>query len=93
MNFIYTPRSKHPSKEQRIAYYSTITDKNKFTDERVLEMPDGMKLLKSYMMFYCLENGKRGGELQEALSVIPSKKLQGELAVNQAKGFGRSGGS
>ena len=90
LNFIYTPRSKHPSKEQRIAYYSTITDKNKFTDERVLEMPDGMKLLKSYMMFYCLENGKRGGELQEALSVIPSKKLQGELVVNQAKGFGRS---
>ena len=28
LNFIYTPRSKHPSKEQRIAYYSTITDKN-----------------------------------------------------------------
>lgn len=90
LNFIYTPRSKHPSKEQRIAYYNSIVDKNKFKDEMILEMPDGIKLLKLYMMFYCLENGKKAGDLQESLAVIPNKKLQGTLVVEQAKGFGRS---
>ncbi len=90
LNFIYTPRSKHPSKEQRIAYYHSIINKDKFKDEVVLEMPDGMKLLRLYMMFYCLENGKNGGDLQEALAAIPSKKLQGTLVVDQAKGFGCS---
>lgn len=90
LNFIYTPRSKHPSKEQRIAYYNSIVDNNKFQDEVILEMPDGIKLMKLYMMFYCLENKKNASDLQESLVVIPNRKLQGTLVVEQAKGFGRS---
>ena len=90
LNFIYTPRSKHPSKEQRLAYYNSIVDKNKFNDEVVLEMPDGMKLLKLYIMFYCLENRVNAGDLRETLAVVPNKKLQGVLVVDQAKGYGRS---
>ena len=85
-----SPRSKHPSKEQRIAYYNSIVDNNKFQDEVILEMPDGIKLLKLYMMFYCLENKKNASDLQESLAVIPNRKLQGTLVVEQAKGFGRS---
>lgn len=42
------------------------------------------------MMFYCLENKKNASDLQESLAVIPNKKLQGTLVVEQAKGFGRS---
>lgn len=90
LNFIYTPRSKHPSKEQRLAYYNSIVDKNKFNDEVVLEMSDGMKLLKLYIMFYCLENRVNAGDLRETLAVVPNKKLQGVLVVDQAKGYGRS---
>lgn len=42
------------------------------------------------MMFYCLENKKNASDLQESLVVIPNRKLQGTLVVEQAKGFGRS---
>lgn len=57
--FLYTPRSKHPSQEQRIAYYQTIINPDKFKDEMVLQLPDGMNFMQKYMMYYCLENQKK----------------------------------
>ena len=55
LNFLYTPRSKHPSKEQRIAYYNTLIRPDKFTDTVILEMPYGMGLLNKYAMHNGLE--------------------------------------
>ena len=37
-----------------------------------------------------MENRVNAGDLRETLAVVPNKKLQGVLVVDQAKGYGRS---
>ena len=90
LNFLYTPRSKHPSKEQRIAYYNTLIRPDKFTDTVILEMPYGMGLLNKYAMHNGLENNIDYNNLKAFLSVIPNKTLQGEMVVKRGRDFGRS---
>ena len=90
LNFLYTPRSKHPSKEQRIAYYNILIRPNKFTDTVILEMPYGMGLLNKYAMHNGLENNIDYNNLKAFLSVIPNKTLQGEMVVKRGRDFGRS---
>lgn len=90
LNFLYTPRSKHPSKEQRIAYYNTLIRPDKFTDTVILEMPYGMGLLNKYAMHNGLENKIDYNNLKAFLSVIPNKTLQGEILVKRGRDFGRS---
>jgi len=51
MKFIYTPRSKHPLKEDYPAYYGSILKDKKFNDDKVLEMGDGMEYLRMYFLY------------------------------------------
>lgn len=90
LSFLYTPRSKHPSKEQRIAYYSTLIDPAKFADTLVLDMPFGMELLNRYVMHNSLENKLNHNDLQQTLAIIPTPQVQSEIVLNRARGFGRS---
>lgn len=90
LNFLYTPRSKHPSKEQRIDYYKTIVNPDKFKDETILQLPDGMDFMQKYIMYFCLENQKKGDQLKELLAPIPNGRLQAAIVMDRAQGFGRS---
>ena len=88
--FLYTPRSKHPSKEQRIAYYGTIINPDKFADTVILDMPCGMQLLERYIMHNSLENKLNYNDLQELLAAIPNREVQGAIVMKRAQGFGKS---
>lgn len=83
LNFLYTPRSELPSKEQRIPWYSGIIDSDKFQDEVILQMPYGMDLIRLYTMFGTLEQNKQG-KTEEVLPLIANRKIKGELVVNGA---------
>lgn len=86
ITFLYTPRTEHPTKEQRPAYYRGIVNPDKFKDEVILEMPYGMELVNRYMLFVSLENGtaaERGNELSE----IRNQRVKGEVIVGRAAGM------
>ncbi|MCM1032063.1 MAG: TlpA family protein disulfide reductase [Oscillibacter sp.] len=86
LTFLYTPRTEHAKKEQRIAYYSTIICPDKFQDDVVLDMPYGMDLLRRYTMFVSMENNL-GGKMESHLPLIPNQRLKGELVANGASGI------
>ena len=88
--FIYTPRSKHPSKEQRIAYYGTLINPEKFADTVILDMPYGMELLNRYVMHNNLENKLNYNDLQQTLAIIPNRQVQSEIVLKRAQGFNKS---
>lgn len=86
LTFLYTPRTEHPKKEQRIAYYSTIVSPDKFCDDVVLDMPYGMELVNRYILYITLEKGPAGKEMDK-ISLIPDNRVKGELVVGQAAGM------
>lgn len=81
--YLYSPRSEHPTREQRLSYYSTIINPDKFKDDLVLQMPYGMDLLKRYTLFITLEK-KLGNNWQQVLEEIQNVRLKGELIVDKA---------
>lgn len=83
ISFLYTPRSEHPKKEQRLAYYSTIVNLDKFRDDVLLQMPYGMQLLNLYLTFITIDAGK-AGDLELSLSSIINNRLKGEVVLERA---------
>lgn len=83
LTFLYTPRTEHPKKEQRIAYYSTIVSPDKFSDDVVLDMPYGMELVNRYILYVTLEKGPAGKEMDK-ISLIADNRVKGELVIGQA---------
>ena len=86
INFIYTPRSAHPSKEEYPAYYNTIIQKYKYCDTRVLNLGDAMNRVNRYAM-YCNMNAAekvKGNTdyLKAALDAICNDTLKGMYVVN-----------
>lgn len=81
--YLYSPRSEHPTREQRLSYYSAIINPDKFKDDLVLQMPYGMDLLKRYTLFITLEK-KLGNNWQQVLEEIQDVRLKGELIVDKA---------
>lgn len=51
LNFLYTPRSRHPEKSDWPAYYHSIARDNRFPDDTVLETLNGARLLGLYPRF------------------------------------------
>ncbi len=86
LSFIYTPRSEHPQKEQRPAYYASIITPDKFKDEVILEMPYGMDLVRKYIMYVAMESGKPD-QTQDILSAIPNRRIKGEVVAGRAAGI------
>lgn len=86
ITFLYTPRSVHPKKAERPAYYATIADPEKYKDDVVLQFPYGMDLVNKYITFSTLENGLPN-ELETVLSLLPNRNLKGEMSVRRAGGF------
>lgn len=78
-----TPRKKHPRKEERMPYYATIIDPEKFTDDVVLQMPWGFNLLDRYTQFVGNENGTKYTDIPAVLACIPNMRLQGELVLQR----------
>lgn len=87
LTFLYTPRSAHPTKEQRPAYYTTLLSPDKFKDDVVLQMPYGMDLVRMYTMFARMESGQSAFDMDAIVKLIPATRVQGEIVANKVSGF------
>lgn len=86
ITFLYTPRSVHPKKEERPAYYKTIINPEKYREDVILQLPYGMDLLNKYVTFASLEKGV-SPDLENILPLIFNENLKGEMVVRRAHGF------
>ncbi len=67
MNFLYTPRGKHPNKKDYPPYYQTIIQKDKFCDSRFLRLGETEGLVNHYVLFASL-NGTNPPAKEERLA-------------------------
>ena len=79
--FLHTPREKRPE------YYSHIVSARKYTDDKVLQFPEGIKMLISYTSFAYNEDGKKydvESYTDDCLSYLGNDRLKGEYVVNNS---------
>ena len=79
--FLHTPREKHPEKSMRPEYYSHIVSARKYTDDKVLQFPEGIKMLISYTSFAYNEDGKKydvESYTDDCLSYLGNDRLKGD---------------
>ena len=85
--FLQTPRSKHPKVSDRPEYYKQIINSKKFADERVLDFPNGITMLRLYSIFAVNEKDVNPADKalyeQTCLEAIPSDRLRGEFVVSR----------
>lgn len=85
--FLQTPRSKHPKVSDRPEYYKQIINSKKFADERVLDFPNGITMLRLYSIFAVNEKDVNPANKalyeQTCLEAIPSDRLRGEFVVSR----------
>ncbi|MCK7558595.1 TlpA family protein disulfide reductase [Chitinophaga sedimenti] len=48
LSFLYTPHSAHPTKEQYPAFFSEVSQPNKYADGKLLQLGEGEKLMSFY---------------------------------------------
>ncbi|MDI3319800.1 TlpA family protein disulfide reductase [Pinibacter soli] len=77
LNFLLTPRKAHPTEAERMPYYSTIEQKNKFPDDDILSMPNGMKFMRSYASF----TGKPKSTLKERSEYFTTDVQKGAYLI------------
>lgn len=83
--FLYTPRGKHPAKNDYPAYYQTIIQNDKFCDSRFLRLGETEMHVNNYILFASL-NGTNPPSKEERLAwslrQICNDTLKGALLVN-----------
>lgn len=88
LNYLFMPKPQGyvwPEKEDYGRYYSGIVSSRKFTDEQVLKMPEGFRLLNQYVGYAARMAGeKRQGADWE---IIPSDALKGELLLKRLERY------
>jgi thiol-disulfide isomerase/thioredoxin len=90
LNFLFTPRAKHPDREIYPEYYDYILKQRAPVSERLLELPEGLKYVRLYAMFSVMSDAEKpkAGEWQKAtLSKIPNDLLKGYYAVNSLRPY------
>lgn len=84
LNYLCTPKPQGytwPEKSDYPHYYSSIVSAGKFTDEVVLDMPEGFRLLGQYVDFATrMSSPDQQGERWE---IVPSEVLRGELILKR----------
>ncbi len=74
LNFLRTPRSKHPKKSDYPAYYSTIVVKNKFPNDQILGTLYGKRAMSMYAEFAA----GSGADMNQVLSFLTTTTQKGE---------------
>ncbi|WEK18979.1 MAG: TlpA disulfide reductase family protein [Candidatus Pedobacter colombiensis] len=84
VNFLRTPRSKHPQKTDYPAYYNSIVEKNKFPDDDVLNTLYGSRYLGMYAEFAA---GSRS-DVNQRLAFLTTTRQKGEyILYNETRGI------
>ena len=82
--FLHTPRTKHPETSMRPEYYRHILSVEKYTNDHVLQFPDGARMFGTYAQFAYYENRETAGETPYAdicLSYLRNNRLKGEYVI------------
>ena len=90
LNFIYTPRIKHPTKDMYPGYYDYILKERAPESPGLLKLPNGMTYIRQYAMFSVMLSQQKpaDGEWQKAaISKIPNDLLKGYYALNSIKSY------
>lgn len=86
INFLYTPRHKHPKRSDWPEFYNSIVRSDKFTDGKVLSFPNGVRILSSYANFAARTQSEENVNIQVcdqiALNVLQDNRLKGEYVLN-----------
>lgn len=82
LRFLVTPRSKHPEKEDRIAYYGTIVNPAKYKDDVLLSMPYSAALLQDYT--WRAAEDMSGCSVDEKFNLVPNVRMRNELWLDRA---------
>lgn len=88
--FLMTPRTVHPKKSEWPAYYSTILSKEKYTNDEILEIPNGVNMMLMYTSLGVLSaEGRLTGDqiTQQSLGYLQTPRLKGEYVMKT--NFGR----
>lgn len=72
-----------PEKSDYSAYYQTILSSDKFQDNLVLKMPEGFRMLDSYVNFTVKMKNDRKSGWEPDLSLISCQELKGEFLLAQ----------
>lgn len=85
MNFLSTPRTMHPKREDWPEYYNTIVSEEQFVTDEVLRFPFGVRMLSNYTRFVYKCEGMKY-ELKEeyydfCLDHLKSDRLKGEYLL------------
>lgn len=77
VNFLRTPRSKHPEKSDFPAYYSTIVVKNKFPNDNILKTLYGARAMAMYAEFAA----GSPSTVEQRLSHLSTNNQKGEYVL------------
>lgn len=80
--FLHTPRTKHPERSMWPDYYHHIVSDTKFTNDEVLQFPNGVRMMSSYCQFAGSLEPKEGVDYTDAnLAYLHNDRLKGEYVV------------
>jgi len=90
LNFIFTPRSKHPKRKDIAPFYADFMKGENFKSDIILDVPYGLNTLRTHQMFKAMHTGeesKTKNIRKEMMKGIENDKLRGYLALESLKNF------
>ncbi len=76
INMLYTPRTKHPSRDSLPAFYSTIVKDNRFPDDDVFNTIYGIRTLTMYVSF--ANRNSKPQDVNKDLSLLSTDRQKAE---------------
>ncbi|MGO4294562.1 TlpA family protein disulfide reductase [Chitinophaga sp. RAB17] len=88
MSFLLMPRPKHPTVEQRPAFYRQIIQDKKYADARLLQDGDGARIISLYSTFHMItfmpkERPKTSEGLQNLVALFGNDSIKA-VAITQS---------
>lgn len=80
INFLMTPKSIHPTKEERIGYYSQIVTPGHFDSDLILNIPLSKRYIPMYLYF--ATEGAQDIDTQTYLNLLGTDKQRGEYLAS-----------
>ncbi len=77
INFVRTPRTEHPTEADMIPYYKTVVVDNKFSNDNILYLPFGMRILSTYIN-YAASNSR---DTDSILKMLSTDRQKGEYLI------------
>ncbi|PCI34722.1 MAG: hypothetical protein COB60_05895 [Flavobacteriaceae bacterium] len=96
LNFIFTPRAKHPSREDLPSFYTDIINENTLKSDVILDVPRGIEVLRIHQMYKAIYTGgdiKTKDYSTEMFLNIDSPILRAHLSLeflNRYKSYNRA---